>query len=207
MPSSVTAAAAPSSFAWGQQQQVASGGALKQQQQKDHDSPPEVVAQQPRLSPPAPVAPPGSHSSALQVTRQGLKMSPPSRSTPSPSSSGLSLAKRSWNNPPEIHLWSVPAQKRKRAGAPGRGVRGTRLPLQSPVRRAEWWRRPPSPLVSHMRPLWESNSGSEDFVESFRERAPEEGEVAAGVRRHHSQVWQRRECWQSGGGGYYRCCC
>ena len=73
--------------------------------------------------------------------------------------------------------------------------RAMRLPQQSPVRRAEWWRRPPSPLAAHMRPLWDSQSGSAisgsgDFPEAMKSMASGEGEAAAGgdPRRRGSQV-------------------
>lgn len=112
-----------------------------------------------------------SSSSTLQVTRQGLRLS---------SSSSKHFGNRSWNSPPEEHLWTVPAPKRRISRGRG-GGNGVRFPLQSPIRPHQWWRNPPSPLVSHMRPLWESASGSgytsDDFIlSSSTTRAPEEGE-------------------------------
>lgn len=193
-------------FAW--EGQVAGGASKPQQHNKGLEPPPEVVVQQQQLRNSAPLASPGSHSSALKTRREGLKMSPPSyepATDPTPASSkGIPLSEMSWNNPSGTHLWSAPAQarrpaaaggssRRRRRGVGGGGGGGMRLPLQSPVRRLEWWQRPPSPLVSHMRPLWVSSPGpghdnkSRDFTAAARIREPEEGEAAAGGPQQQQQ--------------------
>lgn len=174
-----------------------------------------------------PMAPPGSHSSAMKVARKGLKMSHPSAATTTTTTTTTSTAtttslprvdrptihssnpsrleshpnqdKKSKSNlvsshrnflpdnvVEDLHIWSRKARPRSRHSAAG-SIDGTmeeerwegpassnRLPLQSPVRKAEWWRRPPSPLAFHMRPLWESSSGSgyvsDDSPSAVRDR-------------------------------------
>lgn len=140
------------------------------------------------------LAPPGSRSSALQVSRAGLKLSPPSATAATKrlvgaSADGNAGAKQiGAKQPPiqsttDIHLWSVPTIQRNNnrkspsaaagggaaaaaaaaadeGGGGGKGCGLVRVPAQSPLRRVEWFLRPPSPLVSHMRPLWESASSS-----------------------------------------------
>lgn len=117
-----------------------------------------------------PRASPGSHSSALQVSREGLKLSPPTSKLPGgdPVHPTTDILPSSKSPPIETHLWIAPATKRKRtsrgAAVPaGGGVEGgrepARIPPQSPVRPVEWWRRAPSPLLVHLRPLWQSSSG------------------------------------------------
>lgn len=147
----------------------------------EDSSPPEVV-QRLNVIPAKGLQHGLSSSTKLQVTRQGLKL---------PSSSSKHYGNRSWNSPPEEHLWTVPAPKRRVVRRRG-GGNGIRLPLQSPIRPHQWWRNPPSPLVSHMRPLWESTSGSgyasDDFIlSSSTSRAPEEGEPS-GEMFERSQV-------------------
>lgn len=161
-----------------------------------------------------PRALPGSHSSALQVSREGLKLSPPSKQLgedSNPMTDILPASKAA--APAETHLWIAPANKRKRRTSPvrnglggGAGSDPTRIPPQSPVRPMEWWRRPPSPLLVHVRPLWQSSSeysvpGSDlstfsakgsaspsAGVARSRARAraspPSEGEAAAGGQAH-----------------------
>ena len=162
----------------------------KQQPQQQFQPPPQQQQ--------APIASPGSHGAAMQAPRQSLKMSPPSSNKSlTPSVPGLSLSKRSWHNHPEMHLWGTSDRGKGGPGAAEREGDGgaMRLPQQSPVRRAEWWRRPPSPLAAHMRPLWDSQSGSAisgsgDFPEAMKSMASGEGEAAAGgdTRRGGSQV-------------------
>lgn len=168
---------------------------------KDHTHMPAVAVHAPASSGSSPSrAPPGSHSSVLQVSREGLKLSPPSSTKPGgdPSLTTDVLKKQA---PVETHLWIAPANKRKRAspgGGTGAGGGGepARIPPQSPVRPVEWWRRPPSPLLVHVRPLWQSSSGGSNSgsdlsslaalprARNHRARAraspPSEGEAAAG---------------------------
>eukprot|EP00904_Undaria_pinnatifida_P012045 jgi/Undpi1/7971/HiC_scaffold_24.g10443.m1 len=226
---SVTAAAHPqlaTSFTWGQQQQQQQRQQQQQQrqqqqqhpQQKEREPPPagadfkpttqkknkkpqpkQVPGQPPQQQ--APIASPGSHGAAMMAPRKGLKMSPPSSESLTPSVSKLSLTRRNWHNNPEMHLWSAAPAKSKGGprmtdqGKGGGGGGSMRLPQQSPLRRAEWWRRPPSPLAAHMRPLWDSgsaiSSGSGDFPAAMKSMASGEGEAAAGgdTRRGGSQVW------------------
>ena len=225
---SVTAAAHPqlaTSFTWGQQQQQQQRQQQQQQrqqqqqhpQQKEREPPPagadfkpttqkknkkpqpkQVPGQPPQQQ--APIASPGSHGAAMMAPRKGLKMSPPSSESLTPSVSKLSLTRRNWHNNPEMHLWSAAPAKSKGGprmtdqGKGGEGGGSMRLPQQSPLRRAEWWRRPPSPLAAHMRPLWDSgsaiSSGSGDFPAAMKSMASGEGEAAAGgdTRRGGSQV-------------------
>lgn len=60
------------------------------------------------------------------------------------------LGEKSVSYPPGTHLWSRPQRGAPKAAAV--------LPLPSPMLPTEWWRRPPSPLHWHMRPLWEGAS-------------------------------------------------
>ncbi len=145
--------------------------------------PPQQTAKTPHKEMPAAAAvhhPPGSHSASLRVSRDGFKISSPSGGGGG-GGPGLKAYHPPSGVPPETHLWNAPA-KRKRGDGVGDGSSGaaalagasengpavqhslpTLFPAQSPLRRVEWWRRPPSPLVSHMRPLWKSSSGGSGF--------------------------------------------
>eukprot|EP00903_Cladosiphon_okamuranus_P022063 g20290.t1 len=174
---------------------------------------PPVAAHAPPASTgsPPPRVPPGSHSSALQVSREGLKLSPPSKPLGDDESVLTTDILPSWKTassalPAETHLWIAPANKRKRrtflpadcglggeerGGGGGGGGDPVRIPAQSPVRPVEWWRRPPSPLLVHMRPLWQSSSeysyslsGSDLSTFSVKSAAlPPAGGVAHGRAR------------------------
>ncbi|CAM9801790.1 unnamed protein product [Ectocarpus fasciculatus] len=70
------------------------------------------------------------------------------------------------------------------AAAPEAGGRPARVPAQSPLLPVDWWRRPPSPLVSHARPLWRSSSGSFASTPTFAAAAAAEAAAATtGLRK------------------------
>lgn len=136
----------------------------------DDDCPPEVVQ---RLR--APVR------ECTQIGKDTAMKRPPRSQRDVIDDSNVTLGKRAVGNNPEHHVWSDASRA---AGARRRRLQSTALlhqgtpvsvlPLPSPVHALEWWRRPPSPLVWHMRPLWAV--ASVEGRDSPERRAPEDGE-------------------------------
>lgn len=133
------------------------------------DCPPEVVQ---RLKAPA--------QGNTQVMRNGTIKRLPRSPQGGTDWASVTLGKRAVGNNPEHHLWSEASRaagaRRRRCNTAlmHQGTAMDALPLPSPVRRSEWWRRPPSPLVWYMRPLWAVPF--EEERESPERRAPEDGE-------------------------------
>lgn len=134
----------------------------------------------------------GNSAFVMRDTKRGLRMlsstDPESAAVADQHRTRLSLSKLSGShsNAPEGNLWIIPPNDKGKRRRPERttAVVKIKLPLQSPFRQVHWWRRPPSPLVSHMRPLWESNAGGDHIIvdlappgmKKIPRRAPEEGE-------------------------------
>lgn len=167
---------------------VVIGGQNQLQQQyqssvNDHESPPGFIE---RLRAPVHGATQqlGSNSSRSTQSTVGF-----TSTTLQQQEENLALGKMAWmSNPPNDHVWSRPARpgvaarrrrraERKNAAAgmvvgslEGSGSGGSGavpsavvvLPPRSPVRPAEWWRRPPSPLMWYMRPRWVAEGLGED---------------------------------------------
>lgn len=164
------------------------------------ESPPEIINHEfdhTRAS----LAATGNRAFIMRDTRRGLRMlsspaDPESAAVADQHQTRLSLSKLSGShsNASEGNLWIIPPNDKGKRRRPERttAVVEIKLPLQSPIRQVQWWRRPPSPLVSHMRPLWESNAGGDHIMvdlappdmKKIPRRAPEEGEEIAEESRH-----------------------
>lgn len=134
----------------------------------------------------------GNRAFVMRDTKRGLRMlssaDPESAAVANQHRTRLSISKLSGSRPkaPEGNLWTIPPKYKGKRRMPERTTAAVKikLPLQSPIRQVQWWRRPPSPLVSHMRPLWESNAGGDHIIvdlgtpgmKKIPRRAPEEGE-------------------------------
>ncbi|CAN0229002.1 unnamed protein product, partial [Ectocarpus sp. 8 AP-2014] len=104
-------------------------------------------------APPSAAAAAAASGGVGPVVAQGKHAAAPSSTTAA--SGHLWVA-----GPSHQHQGKRPAAAAEVAAAPDTGGRPTRVPAQSPLLPVDWWCRPPSPLVSHARPLWRSSSGS-----------------------------------------------
>lgn len=78
--------------------------------------------------------------------RSNSKANKSSTSGAMPTAGDGTLGEQSLSYPPGMHLWTQPQRRAPTVSA--------FLPLPSPMFPTEWWRRPPSPIHWHMRPLW-----------------------------------------------------
>lgn len=132
------------------------------------DCPPEVVQ---RLRAP-------DHSGTQNAKKTMMRRLPKSRRDAGGEAT-VTLGKRAVGNNPEHHVWSDESRaagrrRRKHAALLHEGIPVSILPVPSPMRSLSWWRRPPSPLLCHMRPLWAVPPV--EGRESPERGAPEDGE-------------------------------